>query len=102
MKVIFDKRRTGKTSKLIELAAKSHGYIVCLNHDMAYHISSQAQEMKLDIHFPITLREFLNQRYQGGNIKSFLFDEAGMMLQSLTTVPIEAITISDEDFNTRY
>ena len=99
MKIIHRERRTGKTSELIRMASESDGYIVTINGSAAEGILEIANGVGLDINFPITFHSFISGNYPKG-IKSFLFDELGLSLQSITEVPIEAITISDEKQNT--
>jgi hypothetical protein len=93
MKVICRDTGKGKTKKLIELASKEDGYIVCLNHKEAYRISQQAIKMKKEIPFPLTFDEFLNGRFCAGNIKSFYIDDVDMLLNIISkNVPVNAIT----------
>lgn len=94
--IIVKKRGGGKTTQLIELSAKTGAYIVCYSHSTADYIMRTALESNLIIPLPITYDDFINKRYYGAGIKGFLFDDVECFLQNLTTVPILAITASDE------
>jgi hypothetical protein len=101
MKIIAGKRRTGRTTELIKLAAKSEAnkevcYIVCCSQPEAYRIAQKAKELELNIGFPITYDEFLREEYYGVNIHHFYIDNAEDLLAYISKVPIEAITITEE------
>jgi len=89
-------RGGGKTSQLIRKSAKTGYYIVCINQDNASYIQSKAIDMGLDIPFPITFHEFLHGRYSAAGVKGVLIDNADILLESVSTVPIGAITLSNK------
>jgi len=95
MEIIVTKRYQGKTTKLINMSAESGAYIVCMNQKEASRIASIAQEQKKNIPFPITYSEFKNNEYYPKGIKGFLIDNADYFLQSMTSVPILAMTASE-------
>ena len=95
MEVILSPRRSGKTTRLIEQCAKDGGYIVSISHAEAYRVAQRAREMGLSIPFPLTPPEFVGKHYHGKVIKWFYIDNADMFLQSLTTIPIATITLTD-------
>ena len=99
MKVIYGKRQSGKTTKLIKLSAKKWYYIVCSTKQECTRIALSARQLGLDIPFPITFHEFINGQFNyGGGIKGFLIDRADYLLQTLAReVPIEAISIDKGD-----
>lgn len=102
MKVICGGRRTGRTTKLIEMAAEAEArrevsYIVCLNQKEARRIANQATSMDLNIGFPVTFDEFRHQQLAGQNIQNLFIDNAEFLLQSFTPIRIKAITITDEE-----
>ncbi len=94
MKVYRSGRRSGKTTDLIKESARGGGYIVCANLNEVSRIMSVARDMKKDIPMPISFYEFLNKKYYSKGIKSFLIDDADELLQSLTDVEIDSITIT--------
>lgn len=97
MEIIYMGRRCGKTTRAIKAAAEHFAYIVCMNMDNCTAVFNQAKEMGLDIPFPITMREFVSGEYAGKGVKGFVIDNADMLLQSISKVPIRAITINMED-----
>jgi len=102
MKIILRDRHTGRTEELIRLCAEAEArgecsYIVCLNHVEAYRIAQEAKKLDLFISFPITSREFLNAEYSSRNIKNFFIDNADQLLQSMTAVPIQVVTMEQND-----
>ena len=94
MHALVGPRQSGKTTELIKLASTYGGYIVCRSRQMAGEISDMAHKMELRIAFPITYEEFIEKRYYGKNISKFYIDDADALLQSMTAVPIEAVTIT--------
>ena len=84
----------GKTYQLIKKASISGDYIVCHSFDEAHRIRSIAKENKLDIRLPLTYDEFLKGEYYGTGVSGFLIDNVEMLLQSITNVPINAITLN--------
>ena len=101
MNIIVGGRQTGRTTELIKLAAKAEqqgevSYIVCHNHASAYSISKRAQEMGLNIGFPLTYDEFLNHRYAGSSIKNLYIDNIELLIQYMTPVHVAAITVTKE------
>ena len=105
MKVILAGRGAGKTTKLIKQASKGrYKLIVCRHHNEAARIFELAKKMKEDkiiksmIPMPISYDEFLKGEYaQGRNIEEFLIDDAQVLLQGLTHIPIGTITINKDD-----
>lgn len=96
MKMIIASRRMGKTTQLIYESAAQHKYIVCRNRQRAMEIFKQAKDLKLDIPLPLTFDDFIGHSYYGKVISGFLIDEAQSLLQQMTDVPIETITMSIE------
>lgn len=99
MKVIIKPRGSGKTTELIKMSEPGK-YIICYSREEAARVAYMAQEMGVDIPFPISYEEFIEERYYHryhleGGIKSFFIDNLDVFLQVLTTVPIEAITLTD-------
>ena len=98
MDTISGGRQTGKTTKVIQRAAKDFGYIICRNQADAYRIAGMAREMGLDIPFPISYSEFLQGRgHAHPGIKGYLFDDAKDFLESVAMRPIFAAVWEDDD-----
>ena len=94
MTIVIRKRRFGKTTELIKKAAETKGYIVCINLNECSRVFAVSKEMGLDINFPISFDEFLSKKYHGQGIKNFLIDNADMLLQELSSVPISCISMT--------
>ncbi len=120
MKTIIGGRQSGKTTKLIEMAAETGATIVTANSRMADYIKVMACEMGKDIKDPICINKIINTNVtanshmtdyikvlahkMGKDIKDpmvtehLLIDEAQMTLaQILKDYYIDAITVNKED-----
>lgn len=89
-----------KTSELIVLAHNKTKLIVCHSMEEEHRIFDQAMTMGLKIHLPIigfTYREFLQGRYTTTFTESVLIDNVDMLVQYISKVPVEAITLSAEE-----
>jgi hypothetical protein len=87
-------RQRGKTTEMIRLAADEFLYIVCTTEREAHRVFREAFDAGIDIPHPITWAEFCERRYHGKGIKGFLIDNLDHCLQSMTTVPIRAVTLT--------
>lgn len=101
MRVICSGRKTSRTTQLIEMCAEAESlgeisYIVCHNHQTAYHIAERAREMGLSIRFPLSFEEFKKGLYNEQIIKNFYIDNADYLLQNMTQVPIRAVVFEKE------
>lgn len=95
MKVIYQKPRSGKTTKLIQMSHDNWIYIVTVDEKRANNIAHMAYELKIDIPYPITLQEYLNTKMRGSHIKKVLIDDADDILKNIfNTVEIDTITMS--------
>ena len=94
MEIIIKPRQAGKTHELIKRADNHNGYIVCFGIHEAHRIADMAKSMECKINLPITYKEFTAREYYGKGVKKFFIDNVEMFLESLTTVPIEAITLT--------
>ena len=97
MEIIVKKRGTGRTLELIKKSNKTGGYIVCMSQKESERILSHSQELGLNIPMPITYEEFINKRYHSKGIKNFLIDNVEDLLQTLTDVKIDAITLAEQE-----
>lgn len=98
MEVIYQKRQTGKTTKLIKLSAEHFYCIVCHSPMEAKRIAHLAKSMGLDIPFPLTYSEFLNKNYSAQNVKGLLIDDAYALLSTVAeSCEIKAITINETE-----
>lgn len=98
MDIIMDYRQTGKTTELIKMSAEKNEYILVANRQRASEVQRMAQNMGLNILYPITLHEYLDTRMRGSFIKNILIDDADLILQEIfNTVTIDCITMSKEN-----
>jgi hypothetical protein len=96
--LIIRPRQSGKTTKLIQLAAKEeYGLIVTNNKMQAKRVFELAQKLHLKIPMPITYDEFINRKYAGMNVSALFIDNAEILLQMMAKAPIKAITMSNSD-----
>jgi len=93
MEIISGARMTGKTTELIRKSAESGSYMVVATMYEAARAMGAAAALGLQIPTPITYSEFERREYAGNNIRGFLIDNADRLLQQMTHVPIESITI---------
>jgi hypothetical protein len=92
-KIILEKGK-GKTTELIKRSSESGHYIVCFSIDEASRISAEARSMGLDIPLPISYGEFIYRKYSSRNIKGFLIDNADLLIEFISQVPVTAITMT--------
>lgn len=95
-KLVISEPGSGRTTELIRAAAENetHGvvcYIVCHSQQEAYRISKLAEEMELNIGFPITYDEFLRGSYSNRNIDKLYIDNLRMFLTYISNVPIDTV-----------
>jgi hypothetical protein len=96
MEIIIGTRRTGRTTRLIELAAKDALHIVCRNLPDAKRIAEQAREMDLDIPYPITYERFIRGSMYTRGMKGLLIDDVLDLLRYMNAAPIAAVTIESK------
>lgn len=95
--IVSGARRTGRTTAMIRTAAESFAYIVCPDRRQVQHIQRMAQEMGVDILFPITWDDFVNGRYYGRGVRGFVIDNLDLCIQSMTHVPVLAASVGPVD-----
>lgn len=94
MKVICKARRAGKTTDIIKACKEYGGYIVCRNHEECYRVAKVAQEIGVNIPFPMSYDEFLNGLYYIPGTKCLHIDDIDMLLQQISKVPIHTVSIT--------
>ena len=99
MKIILRPERGGKTTELIRCANGKNGYIVCMDRVESHRVMQRAQDIGCDINFPITFDEFLSHRYYSAGIRKFFIDNVDVLLDTISNVPIDMITMSSEGKN---
>jgi len=97
MEIIYKGRGKGKTLDLIRMASENNFDIVARDMKTVDYIFNLAKKHNLSISYPLTYHEFISKKYYGKGIKGFLIDDAEMLLQYLTNVPIKAISITKKE-----
>lgn len=96
MELIIRPRQSGKTIKLIEMAAAENCYIICASLERCTLVFNTAKKMGVKIPFPVTWNEFIHNKYYGRGIDGFMIDDLDQILQSMTMVEIKAVTMTEE------
>ncbi len=90
-------RQGGKTTEMIRLAAEEWLYIVAITEEEGHRLYRKAIEAHINIPYPITWDDFVNRRYYSKGVNGFLIDNLDMCVQSMTTVPVRAVTLTGDD-----
>lgn len=93
MKKLIRESAGGKTTKLVKESAETGYYIVCFDKKEVKNVIMLARHLNLSIPYPITHDEFLEGGYSGKKIKGFLIDDADRLLDSITTIKIQTISM---------
>ena len=98
MKLIVGNRASGKTTKAIETSAREWKYIIVKDFAELRNIVQKANEMKLDIPYPLTIDELLSCNLNRTSMKvdGIIIDNALDVLQKIINVPITLATINVE------
>ena len=97
-KIILKPRQTGRTTEMIKMAAEHNLYIVTTNRQRALYIVKMAQDLGLNILFPITVRELpIRPNFATQEV---LIDDADQVLEYLVGTRIKAITMEDSKNDT--
>jgi hypothetical protein len=96
MKIIHTARQMWKTTTLVRLSAQTGKYILCLDEQRCRNIVEIAKKEKLNIPYPITLREIQsnNMRWTSADRDWIYIDDAWDILQRLIPIPIDTITLT--------
>lgn len=101
MTLITGKRGTGKSTWLLHESARTMQYIVCSHHAVAVSLQRAAQNLGLDIPFPLTYDEFVHQKFYGKGIKGFLIDNVEFLFQYISgSVPVTAVVLGVNEKDT--
>lgn len=95
MHVVVKPRQASKTHDLLLMAQETFSYIVCPSQSDVNRLWRRAVEMELNIPQPITWHELVNGRYRSLGIKGFIIDDLDRCIQSMTMVPIKAVSLND-------
>ncbi len=95
MKVVIGGKGSGKTTALIEDSARTGYYIVC-RRTMIDTVMNMARELDVQIPVPLSYGEFVDRRYYSLGIKGLLIDDADALLEYISTVPVQAISVTSD------
>lgn len=96
MEVIYDNRRTGKTTTLINMAAAENLIVVCANFQAAQNVKNLSEDLGTPVEV-MTWQVFVDRKYYGRkDFNGFVIDELGLCLQNQSNMPIKAVTLSRE------
>ena len=97
MRIYARPRYAGKTTEAIKLAAANNAYLIVRSKDHAIACQQRAKEAGLDILFPITFFEFLQEKWRGRKDISFVIDDADDLLRTLARGHrIHGLTLTDD------
>ena len=98
-KVTIGKKGTGKTTKLIQRSAREGSYILTSTVFRAQAIRDTAQDMGLNIPYPVTLHEYFHgDKFRSSTIprKGILIDDVDAVVGALFAgIPIHEMTMTD-------
>lgn len=81
MKVIYKEAGKGRTTELVRMSSKNWTYIVVPTPDQVRNIVDIAHQEGLDIPYPLTLNEVINNKLKGSSIKEVLIDNADQFVR---------------------
>ena len=92
MNIYYGIRKSGKTTRLIKLSAKTGSTIAVGNYTMANYIEYKAQELGLEIPEPVLYSEIFTKGCPNDD-KRYLVDDIELMLRQFN---IDAATLDDD------
>lgn len=90
--ILHTARGGGKTTELIAKAFESGYYIVTVTHDDCYRIHQLSLRMGTPVHFPMTWREWVENRYSPYGVRGIYIDDIDRCLASWSRVPVHCVT----------
>lgn len=98
MLIVNRDRGLGKTTEAVKQAHRTGAYIIVKDRPRAVECMQLAEELHLNIRFPITFGEFLDSRLKGSYINNIVIDDADELFLSLFRgLDIEMITMNIKD-----
>lgn len=96
MEIIYDKPRTGKTTKLIKKCAENDGYIVCKDKQRVKEVAQMAKSMGLRIPYPLTFYELISKEYYAQGIRKIYIDNADELIKMIAPgLEVECIVMDN-------
>lgn len=98
MKIVNLDRGEGKTTAAIKQAHETGAYIIVKSREEAHYTMRMAEELHLNIRFPVTFEEFLNSRMRGSHVRNIIIEDAERLFLSLFNgFEIEMVTLNIKD-----
>jgi hypothetical protein len=98
MKIVNRDRGLGKTIETVKQAHRTGAYIIVKDRPRALECMRMAEELSLNIRFPVTFNEFLDSRMRGSHVRNIVIDDADDLFLSLFRgLHIEMITMNIKD-----
>ncbi|EAD6849635.1 replicase [Listeria monocytogenes] len=96
--IIIGGKRTGKTTKIIQLSAENGRYILVKDKNEADNLAKLAIKLGLNIPYPVTIQEVGNGKLEGSIIRrdGLYVDNALDLLEQIIAVPIAGASINYE------
>ncbi|MFW9872148.1 MAG: hypothetical protein ACFFG0_03525 [Candidatus Thorarchaeota archaeon] len=89
MKIIYDARRTGKTTKLVKECLKNNGMLIVFNRQWKDILKKNYPELNV-----ISIKDFLKEYSTGVPAKKIYIDEVELILKKILHLDIEMVTLS--------
>ncbi|MEW5569721.1 hypothetical protein [Rossellomorea marisflavi] len=90
--ILGGNKNCGKTTKLIEIAAKENLYIVCPSRQRADFVYRRSLDLNKSIPYPVSMRDLPLR----GHMKEVLVDDVEDLLPQLIGKPIRAMSSSEK------
>lgn len=98
MKLVNRDRGLGKTTEAVKQAHRTGAYIIVKDRRRALYCMQIAEELHLNIRFPVTFEEFLHSRMRGSHVRNIVIDDADDFFLSLFRgFRIEMVTMNIKD-----
>lgn len=83
MKIINEKRGSGKTTKLVYMSCLTRKPIVVMNESHKRYVEDMAKQLSLDIPEPMTVNDIVNEKYRGVRFDGVLVDEFPFVFEEI-------------------
>lgn len=97
MKVMYSGRQFGKTTEIIKKAHATGSYIVVATRKDAQRISKHAEDLGINIRFPVTWEELVSAGYSTGFVKDIVIDDLDRIIQNLFQQKIHLVTMTKDE-----
>lgn len=102
MKIIYKPRGKGKTTQLLYSSDTTRIPILVATESQKGYLISEAQRLELNIPQPLSVTDIINGKQRGSRGESCYVDNAEIVLSSLISMKVAALTLSDEEEKVNY